>query len=302
MRFLDRVSGAIVEQVPELLLFGQWLLFPDATSTSAYLNGCSVQDGDALVPDPLGEWALAESGASTPVRGRFVGDAIGNTEDLRALEQLGETLQQDAVWEDWTEIAPLAPGLNEQVEPHPLEGTIVKELPHLDEVSRNPRTHIRLKTERELVSRARRIDARAPIWLASHTEDWEYRRITDVHPRRILAQVREEDWDIYENRLTARLIDNLVAWLRRRIAHIRRIRDGIFARLEGFEVSGSVNRHRVERIYELWGEAWHSSQGKQMADERLRQLESLLYRLLKLMDSPLYRNVRARRRCRVRFA
>jgi hypothetical protein len=127
--------------------------------------------------------------------------------------------------------------------------------------------------------------------LAAHTEDWEHRRITGVQPSRILAQVREEEWNLYENRVAARLVDNLATWLRRRIAEVRRVLDDIFVRLAEYRVTADASRHRMKRIFNLWGEAWEESHGKEAAEQTLSRLEKLLYRILGLMDSPLYRNV-----------
>ena len=104
-----------------------------------------------------------------------------------------------------------------------------------------------METERVLVARSRRIAPDAPAWLASHTEDWDHRKITGIQPRRILAEVREEQWDLYENRIAVRLVDSLVTWLRRRIAEVRRVLDDIFVRMEGFDGSEST-RYRTERI------------------------------------------------------
>ena len=139
-----------------------------------------------------------------------------------------------------------------------------------------------METERVLVARARRIAPNAPAWLASHTEDWDYRKISGVQPRRILAEVREERWDLYENRVAVRLVDSLVTWLRRRIAEVRRILDDIFARMESFGESVSGTRHRAERIYRMWGEAWDASHGRELAERTLKRIDRLLYRVPRL--------------------
>ena len=104
--------------------------------------------------------------------------------------------------------------------------------------------------------------------------------------------MREERWDLYENRVTARLVDNLTVWLQRRIADVRRIRDDILTRMEAF--SGSApkgSRHRAERIYRLWGEAWSANDAQDVARSTLARLDILLYKVLGLLDSPLYSHV-----------
>ena len=294
MNFVDRIGDRSVEQPPARTFFGRWLVNPGEEFGSTHLNGCPVSDGDVLVPGATENWTLVRPDDTLPIRGNFLADSLPDEQDIAALLQLGELLRNKAEggWLEWSDISPLAPGLDEAVKPHPLEDSIERELNHLAAVCRNPRTHIHVETERVLVARARRIAPDAPAWLASHTEDWDHRKITGIQPRRILAEVREEQWDLYENRIAVRLIDALVTWLRRRIAEVRRVLDDIFARMEGFDGSEST-RYRTERICRLWGEAWarDANLGRQTAECTLRRLESLLYRVLGLMDSRLYQRI-----------
>ena len=297
MSFRDRISGRSfeVEQLPERALFGCWLFDPSDAAGAVRINGYPVSAGDALTPGAAGDWALVRPGDTVPTRGRFFADPLPDEQDVEAFLQLGGLLRDPekakGSWLDWSETSPLAPGLDEAIEPHPLEDRIEAELDHLVAVCRTPRTHIRVETERVLVARARRIALNAPAWLASHTEDWDYRKISGVQPRRILAEVREERWDLYENRVAVRLVDSLVTWLRRRIAEVRRILDDIFARMESFGESVSGTRHRAERIYRMWGEVWDANQGREIAERTLKRLDGLLYRTLGLMDSRLYRRI-----------
>ena len=296
MSFVDRITAESVDQLPsERTHFGRWLFAPDDGAGSVRLNGQPAGNGDVLAPDPAGEWTLQRPGDSGPIRGRFFPDALPDEQDVTALLQLGGMLREPEKakggWLEWDETSPLAPGLDEAVEPHPLEDCIETELDHLVAVCRKPRTHIRMETERVHVARARRIARNAPAWLASHTEDWDHRTITGVQPHRILAEIREEQWDLYENRVAVRLVDSLVIWLRRRAAEVRRVLDEVLARMEEFSGSPSGSRHRAERIYRLWGEAWDAGNRRDIAERTLKRLERLLYRVLGLMDSPLYRRI-----------
>ena len=296
MSFVDRITGGLVEWLPSgRTHFGRWLLAPGDGAGQGTLNGQPAGIGDVLTPDAAGEWALLRPGDAIPVRGRFFADALPGEQDVTALLQLGGMLQDPEKakggWLNWSNINPLAPGLDETVKPHSLEDGIENELEHLAAVCRTPRTHIRMETERVLVARARRIARDAPAWLASHTEDWEHRKITGIQPRRILAEIREEQWDLYENRIAVQLVDNLVIWLRRRVAEVRRVLDEVLARMEEFSGSPSGSRHRADRIYRLWGEAWDSGNRRGIAERTLKRLERLLYRVLGLMDSPLYRRI-----------
>ena len=292
MSFIDRLSGLSVEQPPELIHFGRWLFNPG--HGPAQINGHPAGDSDVVAPGATGDWAFIRPGDTIANRGHFFANALPDNQDAEALLQLGQVLRDPdhakGGWLEWTSVSPLAPGLDETVKPHPLEDHIETEIEHLAAVCRNPRTHIRRETERVLVARARRIARDAPAWLASHTEDWEHRTIAGIRPRRILADVREERWDLYENRVAVQLVDDLVAWLGRRIAEVRRIRDDVYARLEKVHGSASGTRHRAHRIYTLWGEGWDNRSGE-VAQSTLKRLEDFFYQLRGLMDSPLYEHI-----------
>jgi len=295
MKLRDRLSGAVTEQLPTPTHFGRWTFELVDDDRPTYLNGCPVAAGDVLVPGTTGRWALVRPGDAVATRGELFGEESLGEQDVAAVLQLGQRLMSAETsaggWLQWCDISPLAPGLDKTVEPHPLERHIAEELVHLTEVCRNPSTHIRVETERVLASRARRISPHASTWLAAHTEDWDHRRLSGIQPRRILAEIREEQLDLYENRVAARLVDNLVTWLRRRIFEVRRVLEDIFVRLEHFDVSTTGNRRRTERICKLWGEAWKATHGREAAMRTLERLEGLLYGVLALMDSPLHRRV-----------
>ena len=293
MSFKDRLSRRVIDHPPKVTHVGRWIVRVDASASAVRVNRVVVESGQALMPGPTGEWEVAGSGHLEPDRGRFFADALPNDQDAKAIRELGRLLREKANdgWLAWSCTSPLAPGLDKSVQPHPFENKIELELEHLEAVCRRPRTHIHLEVEREVVARARRIARNAPQWLASHTEDWHHRTLTGVQPRRIRAEIREERWDLYENRVAARLVDNLVVWLRRRIAEVRRIRDDILAQMASFSGTTQGNRHRAERIYRLWGEAWEATDKQEMAKSTLARLERLLYKVLGLQDSPLYRHV-----------
>jgi len=82
------------------------------------------------------------------------------------------------------------------------------------------------------VSRARRWPIRAVADLVSHPADWEHRSLRSIQPARVLARRIEDDWDLYENRVAARLVDNLLAYLARRLEELRKIQQTL---LEGLD-------------------------------------------------------------------
>ena len=295
MRFIDRISGRDSDALPDQVVLGQWIAASGGETAGWHQNGCVLDSYAAVVPGPTGHWAISPIGADAPAKGRFATGALPDEQDISALVQLGAILDGDHAtgnnWGHWAIRSPLAPGLDKALQPHPLERAIEREFEHLAAVCRDPRTHIKTETERVLVSRARRLDSRAAEWLSAHTEDWEHRKIAGVQPRRILAQIREEQWDLYENRVAVRLVDNLVAFLRRRIYEVERVLQNVFAKMESFQSSIGGNHRRNERICRLWGEAWDAKIGREAAERTVGRLYAILYRVLGLIDSALYKNL-----------
>jgi hypothetical protein len=243
-----------------------------------------------LLPDRDGTWSLVDPRSGAVHAGSTFVDAWPGEPNETALLALGRQLaEQSPSWATWIQQSPLAPDLDRWVERQPLEDHIERELHHLEHVCRAPQTHIELHAERVALGRARKLDRRAPQWLATHSEDWAARRVFGVMPRRLLALVREPQWDLYENRVAARLVDHLVEWLRLRVSTLRQIRDEVLAALDQDNPEGTHQRQR--RLYTLWGDAFISDQLGAALRAALTQAEQWLHRLLGLMDSPLYRQV-----------
>ncbi len=277
----------------EPTLLGRWLLDPDNEIIEQ--NGSPVKSGDFLIPGIDGRWSVVEAANGSPKRGDFILDFLPDQQDINALQALGGILLDSKKaaegWLGWCSTSPLAPHLDQAITGHPFEDVIEKEIDHLDAVCCRPQTHIRIEADAVLVSKARKLDRNIYTRLATHTEDWLHRKITGVQPRRILAQIREEQWDLYENRISVRLVDHLTQWLRQRIRKVKRVRDDIFARIEDYNINQGINWRRSHRLCALWGESFEYGSGKDQADQTIIRLETLLYRTLRLMDSVLYRTI-----------
>jgi hypothetical protein len=290
VKILDRLSGQWLDKPPSApLQLGRWRLDPQGERL--FLNGNESARGDALVPNASGEWRLICT--DTELRGAFAADSLPAKEDIEAFKSLGDLLLgqegETRAWLDWCECSPLAPGLGEAIREHPLEQAIAKDLGHLESVCQRPQTHIRLEPQRLRVARARRLDRKVYVRLAAHTEDWAQRKLTGVEPSHVLAQVREEQWDLYENRVAARLVDGLARWLNGRLSEVRRIQEGVFKQLEQQRINAGANWRRGKRLYAIWGEATEATAQQALAKRTRKRLEHLLHRVLGLMDSPLYR-------------
>ncbi len=258
------------------------------------IGGLWVRTGggtdEFLMPDPGGE-ATEADGA------RFAVEGQPDAEEVDAVIALGSTLPDEASWLDLIDRDPLAALEQSKLDEHPLESAILAHLPSVQEVFRRPRTHIEHRTALVPVGRARRLDRRADVRLASHTEDWEHLTLRGVQPRRVLAQVRDEQWDLYENRLAVRLVDHLLRWLAGRILSLERWL-GVFQDLQRIQEQAGIEGswRRRDRVFRLWADAGLQDNRRRAAEERLRRLHRLRRRLDELRDTVLYRAIPQRAR------
>jgi len=208
--------------------------------------------------------------------------AIGN--------RLSSLTESPHRWSDWIDIAPVIPNIVDRLKLSAIEEDIATHLGYLESVSMRPRSHLQVEIERVPVSRARRIAKKAGNYLASHPEDWERPTLRSVLPKRILAQMRHHEYDIYENRVAARLIDVLRSHLTLRIVEVesllRLLQD---AQDYSNEVKGTIWLQR--RICSLWRDLLVSNEGLRIAENTLASLRGLRYRILALLGSPLYTHV-----------
>ncbi|MDM8548216.1 DUF2357 domain-containing protein, partial [Candidatus Venteria ishoeyi] len=275
MKYRNRLSGEVREDLTGILLAGLW----------------QAQGKDPSVSIQLQGYALPQDAQHKCLPGEL------ETQSIRLIaKKLEEFSSNNNTWLDWNEVSPLVPNISEQGEKQDLERFLLSEdslhLHHLQQVCALPHTHLRTEAERVHVSRARRVDKNAVTYLAAHTKDWEKRTLWGVQPRHILAKIRYEMWDIYENRVAARLIDHLLVYLNRRISKLQKIIDTL-VKLTNYDVSGYYRLQR--RIYTLWGGPKQDKQQDKQAEEYTRntlaELQKLKYQLLGMMGSVLYKQV-----------
>jgi len=291
IRVRDRL-GAIGEARGGAALMGR-LVVREGAPGELFMNSLPAHDGMFLVPESAGRWHLLRG--AERVEGTFPRAQMLDPLDVASIRtvgrSLGELIEQAGTWLDVLDVSPLVPGMSNRAEFQPFEQLLKENVGHLAEVCRKPRTHLRVEVERMAVSRARRFPAQAANYLAAHTEDWERPTLRSVVPKRILATVREDQFDIYENRVAARLVDHLVVYLRRRVHEVTRLLR-VFEEATGNHGAAAAGSHwRQGRIYKLWGETLDASEAKRKAERTLAQLRHLLFTILGMKDSVLYREV-----------
>ncbi len=209
-------------------------------------------------------------------------------EVMTKLYQLGSITTEDI-----QSFKPMVHGVNEKIKLSRFEKVIAKSLGYLEEVCRSPITHLNVEIERVQTERARRIPPNAIEYLASHDEDWSRRTINGIEPEKILSEIITDDFNIYENRLAATLIDRLFEYLYRRINDFNAFK-GLIDSEKQIE-KHSINHWHRSRVYSVWGD-FVNENANELAESTLSFLRSLISRVGRLKDSDLYKNIPPRQR------
>ena len=285
MRFLDRLTGGTLSDLPDAFLPGRYCLLEPLV-----VNGHShLQPGDLLSDDGSGVIRIQD--AERQVLSSDQTDEEQADSDLSA-EAIISIAGKLAHAHD-ANVSPMLPAeMAAQCALEELEQNLatVLEGGHLHSISDRPRRDLRYDDLVAPVTRARRLATSALSHLASHSDCWQQRTLSGVQPRKVLARFSEDDYAIYENRLYKRLLDRLDRHLARRLARIR----GVNSRLErALEFQGSEQTHfRLRQdICRLWGESYLDDKtGMQLeAGKRAHsELESLLRAIRGLKQRGVY--------------
>lgn len=219
----------------------------------------------------------------------FIG-RVAEPVEAKALRQIVEPLERASTWPSWGEVLPLVSHADERARLLPLEREALTHLQHLQFVCHRPRMHLRIEEERLPVAHARRIPPRAVATLVSRPGDWEHRTLRGVHPSRILAVQVEDECNLYENRLAARLVDRLLQWTTSRVDELTRLHRLADERRD-FQDATRGSRFRGQRLFKLWGKLFADDRLVHDVADTLAILERLQRSLQALLDSPLYREI-----------
>ena len=285
MRFLDRLTGRRLGDLPDAFLPGRYYLLEPLV-----VNGHShLQPGDLLSDDGSGIIRIQDAERQVLSSEQTDEDQVDSDLSAEAIISIAGRLAHahDA------NVSPMLPAeMAAQCALEELERNLATVLRdgHLHSISDRPRRDLRYDDLVAPVARARRLATSALSHLASHSDCWQQRTLGGIQPRKVLARFSEDDYAIYENRLYKRLLDRLDGHLARRLARIR----GVNSRLErALKFQGSEQTHfRLRQdICRLWGESYLDDKtGMQLeAGKRaLGELESQLRAIRGLRQRGLY--------------
>ena len=267
MRLFDRITGLPLNGLPEIVYSGRYLLRQKAT-----LNRHTPLEIESLLcADGSGRCQL--DGLTSP----FATPEEDTEADLELFrDAVTSIVRLIAVGDEHP--SPLMPAaiVSEQGHVNSLEQQLAEVLKagHLHSIAKRPRIDLKYEETVTDVSRARRLTSSTYTHLASHSECWQSMSLLGVTPRKVLARFSEDDYSIYENRVYARLLDELDKYLTRRLKSLQALWDGLEEAL-AFSQSADLHYLLIREICALWGESYSPEQTEQQLKETKSTLETV---------------------------
>ncbi len=178
-----------------------------------------------------------------------------------------------------------------------LDEAIAEALPSLLRVCSKPRRTLIVERRVMPIDRARRITPDAIEHLASRPELWQSCSATRITPARIRSEIPEETLDLYENRVVATLVRQLLRWLELRLREVDRAYYQTETLHENLFTGYQYNRFREERLRALWQNLDtvqdylpQYEQSKALKN----QISSLYADISSCLDSVLYKSLSAK--------
>ena len=260
--WINRITGNIRSSPPDDQPVGLWCKSGGTAWCGEGSEGHGVPD--ALLPKPHFEQALL---------------AISKSIDLRKV----------CNWQSWCIQLPVDSSVGDSLVEKREEAALGQAIPHLQEICRNPRSHLKVSEFREPVSRARRIPPRAISLLSAHSEDWHSRTYRSVRPKMVLSEVTEDELAIYENRALRTLRERILETLTPRLLTLRDLLTAIELSSQG-EVSGY--RFRIHRLCHLLDQLFSKKQDRDQLGMLVERLTSMHKSLLGLGGTSLLKDIR----------
>jgi hypothetical protein len=288
MRAFDLVTGCETDLPPEVDS-GRYRILVDAKLN----DSIELKAGDILWAPGTGRCDLQVRKGDVTESHVFVGFSSERDDDqdlvVRAVQAVVDELDESGLTEN---PSPVMPGkLKEQAELTELEKRLAKDMPHLFNIERAPRMSMRYDTELTPTSRARRLASGALVRLASHSDDWNRRDFKGVSPKRLLAEVSEDELHIYENFVYARLLDRLYIHLNQRVRGLRTLEA---RRTDAAAIANAAELdHRLRyRLCGLWGKAYSTdAESKNAGSDVLSELSTLIKKIMSLRLGRLYQAI-----------
>lgn len=285
--WFDRITGRKIANLPEAIESSRYVAMGPIS-----INGHTLVDsGTLLVEDGTGEFREGQA-ASLFLQSGHSDDVLVEKDIInKALLAF-----EDAVVNGSQASFLIPEVLLNRLDLQPFD-TFVKAVidkGHFQEIVRSPNMEMIYQEHLLPIGRVKKFSASAGRHLAAHSECWQKRSFTGVMPRSLLALESEDEYNIYENRVFARLLDHLDRYLQRRCREVARIEEAVTEAVS-FEASEDLYFGLTHSVCQLWGEGFKG--GEVVTDKTeqglgtLQVLRSLLREVRVLRSSKLYNTI-----------
>ncbi|MGL5486491.1 MAG: hypothetical protein ACRDC6_09400 [Shewanella sp.] len=295
---LDRFTGEKLNLIdlPQEIISGRYQVeyYP-----LQYQKRVELAAGQLLLNEGSGQWHCGPTSGTYFQPGYRTAEAETNVE-LEAL--LSDTVSDIAIRfnssspAEFNNVSPLLPPtVLGRSNMQPLESLLLEvfQTGHLYEIAYRPRLELIQNEELVQTGRAKRLSNKAPDYLAAHSEDWQSRTFTGILPKRVITRLNEDNYDIYENRVFARLIDHLDIYLASRLREIEQLA-GILDSALSYSVGSDLYWKISKNICSMWGQSFSDDDLEHAASSSKVTLENLRFLLREvrgLRQSKLYQAI-----------
>lgn len=275
--WMDRLTGECLEILPEAIEPGRYQ--PSAREPVNELTSCPlVDDGSERSIIDGNRHSFLQPSKSLDQKVELFGRIL-ETVDSNVDDDLASPLMPEGV-------------VNENSHLNSFERRLfeVIDAGHLHQISMRPRLDLHYEDEVTDVARAKKLAKGALVHLASHSECWQRQTLSGVIPKRIKARFSEDDFNIYENRVYARLLDKIEQYLNWRIGTLRQLQSAVSEALE-FYGTNDLHHRLTDEICRLWGKAFtqdSTSKASEQLTETLNHLERAFGIVRSLKQRGLY--------------
>lgn len=272
--FRDRITGQTVPRLPRAVEHGRYIALVATTA------------GPVSIPADRHVTGVPGCLLHTPHPVELLGVPAADGDGAERLVQLADHEHVG----DLADIYPLVGEMTRGVDLSQAELRLKEHIPTLFDVCHRPNTRLVSVEEVVWLARVKRLAPRGETWIDGHPEQWTGWQRGLPMPSRAPASQPASDVDVYENRVTARLIDRrLLPKLNARIAELSSKRPAT----ERFGASTHAHHllwSRLKALWNVWG-VKDDQQFRTQIDDTLRVLEGCARQVRRLRHTELYRDV-----------
>jgi hypothetical protein len=277
---------------------GEWHKVDDGTTLASGLYALTDKEKQiVLFDDGTGKLQLDSSNLNFTIDARAQDD---KTDGIEAYDIIFDAIEhinvkfKDQSLSFFSHLLP--PEITNFIAPTDLDQAIKKGFDSgvFQSINQRPRMSMRYDVELLATSRVKRYASNYQAHLVAHSECWQQRTFTGIIPKKLKAQVSEDEIKIYENIVYARLIDHLLRYLAGAQARIQQILD-VIAKFSELEAQGSAH-HYIRQISKDWGRAFAECDLGELEDKSYHQMNFVMsYRskLIQMKSAELYRSIPA---------